>query len=166
MAGARCCPCLCLNPKILYVDELEFVFYLLFINVTEEYELPVAVFDCGEELDANAPEGLMDVGDNDITYWCPGDKVDVALLQPSFPRGYGSERVLRLNPRCLERLSSSSLMDVNIKPRADRSVFPVWLGMTAWTSARLRDLPSLTSSGNRRLPLSQCVRRENRGRKG
>ena len=36
MAGARCCPCLCLNPKLLYVDELEFVFYLLFINVTEE----------------------------------------------------------------------------------------------------------------------------------
>ena len=64
--------------------------------------------------------------------------------------GYGCERVRRLIPRCLERLSSSSLMDVNIKPRADRSVFPVGLGMTAWTSARLRDMPSLTSSGNGR----------------
>ena len=36
MEGARPCPCLCLNPKLLYVDELEFVFFLLFINVTEE----------------------------------------------------------------------------------------------------------------------------------
>ena len=36
MAGARCCPYLCLNPKLLNVDELEFVFFLLFINVTEE----------------------------------------------------------------------------------------------------------------------------------
>ena len=24
------------NPKLLYVDEIEYVFYLLFINVTEE----------------------------------------------------------------------------------------------------------------------------------
>ena len=36
MAGARCCPCFCFNPKLLYVDVLEFVFYLLFINVTVE----------------------------------------------------------------------------------------------------------------------------------
>ena len=36
MAGAWCCPCLCLIPKLLYVDELEFVFYLLFINFIEE----------------------------------------------------------------------------------------------------------------------------------
>ena len=64
--------------------------------------------------------------------------------------GYGCERVRRLIPRCLERLSSSSLMDVNMKPRADRSVFPVGLDMTVWTSARLRDMPSLTSSGNGR----------------
>ena len=28
----------------------------------------------------------MDVGDNDITFWCPGDEVNVALLQPSFPQ--------------------------------------------------------------------------------
>ena len=33
MAGARCCPCLCLNPKLLYVDELEFVVHLLFIEL-------------------------------------------------------------------------------------------------------------------------------------
>ena len=36
VAGARRCPWLCLNPKLLYVDGLEFVFFLLFINVTEE----------------------------------------------------------------------------------------------------------------------------------
>ena len=29
-------PWLRFNPKLLYVDELEFVFYLLFIDVTEE----------------------------------------------------------------------------------------------------------------------------------
>ena len=40
----------------------------------------MAVFDCGEELDANAPEGLMDVGVNDITYWCPGVEGNVAML--------------------------------------------------------------------------------------
>ena len=33
MAGARCCPCLCFNPKFLYVDELEFVVYLLFFEL-------------------------------------------------------------------------------------------------------------------------------------
>ena len=64
--------------------------------------------------------------------------------------GYGCERVRGLIPRCLERLSSSSLMDVNIKPQADRSVFPVGLGMTTWTSARLWVMPSWTSSGNGR----------------
>ena len=46
----------------------------------------MAVSDCGEELDANAPEGLMDVGVNDITYWCPGVEENVAMLQPSFPQ--------------------------------------------------------------------------------
>ena len=40
----------------------------------------MAVFDCGEELDANAPEGLMDMGVNDITYWCPGVEGNVAML--------------------------------------------------------------------------------------
>ena len=49
-------------------------------------ELRVAEFDCGEELDANAPEGLMDVGVNDITFWCPGVDGNVAMLQPSFPQ--------------------------------------------------------------------------------
>ena len=33
MAGARCCPCLCFNPKFIYVDELEFVVYLLFFEL-------------------------------------------------------------------------------------------------------------------------------------
>ena len=33
MAGARCCPCLCFNSKFLYVDELEFVVYLLFFEL-------------------------------------------------------------------------------------------------------------------------------------
>ena len=46
----------------------------------KEYELRVAVFDCGEEFDANAPEGLMDVGVNDITFWCPGVEDNVAML--------------------------------------------------------------------------------------
>ena len=52
----------------------------------KEHELRAAVFDCGEELDANAPEGLMDVGVNDITYWCPGVGENVTILQPSFPQ--------------------------------------------------------------------------------
>ena len=34
----------------------------------------------------NAPEGLMDVGVNDITFWCPGVEVNVTILQPSFPQ--------------------------------------------------------------------------------
>ena len=46
----------------------------------KEYELRVAVFNCGEELDANTPEGLMDAGVNDITYWCPGVEENVAML--------------------------------------------------------------------------------------
>ena len=37
-------------------------------------------------LHLKAPEGLMDVGVNDNTYWCPGVEVNVALLQPSFPQ--------------------------------------------------------------------------------
>ena len=36
----------------------------------------------------NAPEGLMDVGVNDITYWCPGVVVNVALIQPSFSQSH------------------------------------------------------------------------------
>ena len=45
-----------------------------------------AEFDCGEDLDASAPKGLMDVGVNDITYWCPGVEENVTILQPSFPQ--------------------------------------------------------------------------------
>ena len=33
MAGGRRCPCLCLNPKLLHVDELEFVVLLLFFEL-------------------------------------------------------------------------------------------------------------------------------------
>ena len=88
------------------------------------------------------------LGMDDISLlWTAGRHRPVNLLSKG---GYGCERVRRLIPRYLERLSSSSLMDVNIKPRAERSAFPVGLGMTAWTSARLRDMPSLTSSGNGR----------------
>ena len=88
------------------------------------------------------------LGMDDISLlWTASRHRPVNLLRNG---GYGCERVRRLIPRCLERLSSSSLMDVNIKPRADRSVFAVGLGMTVWTSARLRDMTSLTSSGNGR----------------
>ena len=33
MAGSRRCPCLRFHPKFLYVDELEFVDYLLFFEL-------------------------------------------------------------------------------------------------------------------------------------
>ena len=67
------------------------------------------------------------LGTDDISLlWTASRHRPVNLLSNG---GYGCERVRRLIPRCLERLSSSSLMDVNNKPRADRSVFPVGLGM-------------------------------------
>ena len=44
-------PWLRLNPKLLYVDELEFVFYLLFIDVTEERHVVPFDFLYKAELD-------------------------------------------------------------------------------------------------------------------
>ena len=51
VASARRCPWLRLNPKLLYVDELVFVFYLLFIDVTEERHVVPFHFLYEAELD-------------------------------------------------------------------------------------------------------------------
>ena len=51
VARAPCCPWIRLNPKLLYVDELEFVFYLLFIDVTEERQVVPFDFLYEAELD-------------------------------------------------------------------------------------------------------------------
>ena len=51
MPGARRCPWLCLNPKLLHVDELQFVVHLLFINVTEERHVVPFDFLYKAELD-------------------------------------------------------------------------------------------------------------------
>ena len=44
------------------------------------------IFDCREELDTNAPEGLMVVRANDITYWCQGFRRESRNVAPTFPQ--------------------------------------------------------------------------------
>ena len=44
------------------------------------------IFDCRKALDTNAPEGLMVVRVNDITYWCQGFRRESRNVAPTFPQ--------------------------------------------------------------------------------